>query len=309
LRVPETILITGVTGLVGSTLAETLTAQKRGVIGQVRGAAKRSPVPNNVIWDLTRSRPDDEGALQNIKLDAVVHLAGDPVFGLWTAAKKRSIHDSRVVGTRNLAAYLSAMPAERRPKTLICASAVGYYGDRDDETLTESSAPGDGFLAETCVKWEHASDMADVIGIRVVHLRFGIILTKKGGALKAMLPAFKFGLGGKLGKGRQWFPWIALEDVIEIILYSLDQDDVKGPVNVVAPNPVTNEEFAKTLGRVLHRPAVMPVPAFALKMLPGGSGQELFLASEHVMPQVLMRRGFGFQYPTLEHALQHTLTQ
>lgn len=303
----ETILITGVTGLVGSAVAETLTAQKRGVIGQIRGDARRSPVRNNIVWDLTSPRPLDEGPVENIKLDAVIHLAGDPVFGLWTPAKKRRIHDSRVVGTRNLAAYLSAMPEERRPTTLVCASAVGYYGDREDEALTEASWAGDGFLAETCVKWEHAADMADVAGIRVLHLRFGIILTKKGGALKAMLPAFKSGLGGKLGNGRQWMPWIAMEDALEIILYALDHKDLRGAVNVVAPNPVTNHEFAATLAGVLNRPAVLPVPAFLLRMLPGGAGQEMFLASERVMPEVLMRHGFGFQYPTLEHALQHAL--
>jgi len=199
------------------------------------------------------------------------------------------------------------MPAGRMPKTLICASAVGYYGDRDDEKLTESSWAGDGFLAETCVKWEHASEMAASAGIRVVHLRLGIVLTAKGGALKAMMPAFKLGLGGRLGGGKQWMPWIALEDVIEIILYALDHEDLSGAVNAVGPSPVTNEEFTRALGRLLNRPAVLPVPAFALNLLPGGMGQEMFLASERVVPEVLQKRGFAFQYPTLEHALQHAL--
>ena len=305
---PETILITGVTGLLGSALAETLRGQERNVIGQVRGPAKRSPVPTNVQWDLLRSRPADEGPLGSAKLDAVVHLAGDPVMGLWTAAKKRRIHDSRVIGTRNLAEYLAAMPAERRPKTLICASAVGYYGDRADETLTEDSAPGEGFLAETCVKWEIAAEAARSAGMRVAHLRFGIVLTAKGGALKAMLPPFKLGLGGKLGNGYQWMPWITLEDAIEIILYALAHDDVSGAINAVAPNPVTNAEFSKALGQALHRPAVLPVPAFALKLLPGGAGQEMFLASARVVPAALLQRGFGFQFPTIEHALQHALS-
>jgi hypothetical protein len=303
LCVPETIFITGVTGLVGSTLAETLRAQRRNVIGQVRGEPKNG----QVRWDLLRSRPADEGPLAEAKLDAVVHLAGDPVMGLWTGAKKKRIHDSRVIGTRNVAEYLAAMPADRRPKTLICASAVGYYGDRADEPLTEDSAPGEGFLAETCVKWEIAAEAARSVGIRVVHLRLGIVLTHRGGALTAMLPPFKLGLGGKLGSGQQWMPWIALEDVIEIILYALSHEDVCGPINAVAPNPITNEEFSKALGRALHRPAVLPVPAFALKLLPGGAGQEMFLASERVVPAGLQQRGFGFQFPTIEHALQHAL--
>jgi uncharacterized protein (TIGR01777 family) len=311
--VPQTILITGVTGLVGSSLAETLTARGDGVIGQIRGPlhnnASRSLVKGNAQWDLMQARPADEGPLENVKLDAVVHLAGDPVFGLWTNKKKQRIADSRIIGTRNLCSYLIGMPPERMPKTLISASAVGYYGDRDDETLTEESWAGDGFLAETCVKWEHAAEMAKSAGMRVVHLRFGIVLAKKDGALQAMLPAFKMGLGGRLGSGKQWFPWIALEDVIEIILHALDSKDLSGAVNTVSPNPVTNAEFSKALGRALNRPTVLPVPAFALKMLPGHMGQEMFLASERVVPEVLTKRGFGFQYPTLEHALQHVLQQ
>ncbi len=303
----EAILITGTTGLVGYSLAQALAAQKREVVGQVRGDASRSPVRENIRWDLVRSRPVDESVLEDKKLSAVVHLAGDNVFGLWTEAKKKRIHDSRVVGTRHVAEYLAAMPAERRPKALICASAVGYYGDRADELLTESSEPGEGFLAETCVKWEIAAEAARNAGIRVVHLRLGIVLTAKGGALKSMLPAFNFGLGGKLGSGKQWFPWVAMEDVIEMILYALDHHDLSGAVNVVAPNVVTNEEFTKALGRALHRPTLAPVPAFALKMLPGDMGQEMFLASERVVPEVLQKRGFGFQFPTLEHALQHAL--
>jgi uncharacterized protein len=305
----DPILITGITGLVGSTLSQVLETQKREVIGQVRGNPARSPVRRNVQWDLLRSRPADEGPVADAKLDAVVHLAGDPVFGLWTKEKKKRIHDSRVVGTRNLAEYLAALPAERRPKTMVCASAVGYYGDRADETLTEASEPGQGFLAETCVKWEIAAEAARTAGIRVVHLRLGIVLARKSGALKPMLPAFRLGLGGKLGNGRQWFPWIALEDVIEIILHALDHSDLEGAVNVVSPGAVTNEEFSKALGQAVQRPAVLPVPAFALKMLPGGMGQEMFLASERVVPEVLLQRGFGFQFPTIEHALQHAIAK
>lgn len=296
-------MITGVTGLVGSSLAENLCAQGRKVVGQVRGTPKGAEIQ----WDLMQPRPADDRALANTKLDAVVHLAGDPIFGLWTPAKKRRIHDSRVIGTRNLSAYLAAMPPERRPKSLICASAVGYYGDRDDEPLTEESWAGDGFLAETCVKWEHASEMAAGAGIRVVHLRFGIVLTAKGGALRTMLPPFMLGLGGRLGSGRQWMSWIALEDLIEVVLYAIDHNELSGAINAVAPNPVTNAEFTKALGRALDRPVVLPVPAFALKMLPGRMAQEALLASARVIPEVLQQRGFAFQYPTIEHALQHAL--
>ena len=301
--VAENIFITGVTGLVGSTLAETLRTHGRNVIGQVRG----TPKAGEVQWDVMQPRPADEKILANTKLDAVVHLAGDPIFGLWTAAKKKRIRDSRVVGTRQLARYLAAMPADRRPKTLLCASAVGFYGDRADEMLTEASAPGKGFLAGTCVEWEAAAAPARAADIRVAHLRLGIVLTGKGGALKAMLPPFKIGVGGRLGSGRQWMPWIALEDVIEIVLHVLDHPDLSGAVNAVGPSPVTNEEFSHALGRLLGRPAVLPVPAFALKMLPGDMGKEMFLASARVMPQLLLQRGFGFQCPTLEHALQRAM--
>ena len=304
----ENILITGVTGLVGSALAqtlgaETLRSQKRNVIGQVRG----EPKAGQIKWDLLQPRPANDRALLNTHVDAVVHLAGDPVFGIWTAAKKQRIRDSRVIGTRNLTKYLAGMPADRRPRAMICASAVGYYGDRGDEALAEDSCAGKGFLAETCVEWEAAAAPASDVGIRVVHLRLGIVLTDKGGALKSMLPAFKLGVGGRLGSGDQWMPWVALDDVIEIILYALDHEDLSGAVNAVGPSPVTNEEFSKTLGRLLERPAVLPVPDFALKMLPGGMGQAMFLASERVIPQVLQQRNFGFQYPTLEHALQRAL--
>ena len=299
----ETIFITGITGLVGSALAETLRAQNRSVIGQVRKQTRTGQVQ----WDLLQRRPADAKALAGAKLDAVVHLAGDPVFGLWTKEKKRRIHDSRVTGTRNLAEFLAAMPPQQRPKTLVCASAVGYYGDRGDEVLTESSVGGEGFLADTCLKWELAADAARTAGIRVVHLRIGIVLTAKGGALKAMLLPFKLGLGGRLGNGKQWMPWIALDDLIDVILFALDTADLIGPINAVGPHPVTNAEFSKALGNALERPAILPAPAFALKLLPGGMGQEMFLSSERVVPEVLLKRDFAFQYPTIEHALQHAL--
>jgi uncharacterized protein (TIGR01777 family) len=184
---------------------------------------------------------------------------------------------------------------------------VGFYGNRGDELLTESSAPGTGFLADTCVQWEAAAQPAREAGIRVVHLRIGIVLSSKGGALTAMLPAFRFGLGGRLGSGKQWMSWIALEDLTVVIEHAINNSELSGPVNAVAPNPITNAEFTRTLAGVLSRPAIIPVPTFALKLLPGGLGKEALLASARVVPEVLLKRNFGFQFPTLEHALQHAL--
>lgn len=228
-------------------------------------------------------------------------------MGVWTAAKKRHIYSSRVDGTRNLAGYLAGLPGELRPEVLVCASAVGYYGNRGDEVLTESSGAGTGFLPETCVAWEAAAQPARDAGIRVVHLRIGIVLSSAGGALTAMLPAFRFGLGGRLGRGNQWMSWIALEDLVAVIQYVLSNASISGAVNAVAPNPVTNADFTRTLAGALNRPAAIPVPSFALKLLPGGMGRGALLSSARAVPEVLSRLKFGFEYPTLEHALQHAL--
>jgi uncharacterized protein (TIGR01777 family) len=303
----RSVLVTGASGLVGSTVIASLSAQGQRVVSVVRRRSASQTPAQQIRWDLTKALPEDERALAEEELGAVIHLAGDPVFGIWTSARKKSIYSSRVDGTRNLSRYLAGLPRDRRPEALICASAVGFYGNRGDELLTESSAPGTGFLAETCVQWESAAQPARDAGIRVVHLRIGIVITNKGGALTAMLPAFRFGLGGRLGSGKQWMSWIALEDLTAVIEHAINSSDLSGPVNAVAPNPVTNAEFTRTLAAVLGPPAIIPVPTFALKLLPGGMGKEALLASARVVPDVLLKRNFGFQYPTLEHALQHAL--
>jgi uncharacterized protein (TIGR01777 family) len=303
----KSVLVTGASGLVGTTLIASLAAQGYRLTSLVRRKSA-SPVSGKQIrWDLMDPSPaqEDMSALAEEKLSAVIHLAGEPIFGLWTPSKKQRIFKSRVDGTRNLCSHLAALPSDQRPEVLISASAVGIYGNRADAVLTELSSAGKGFLAETCLEWERATQAARDAGIRVVNMRIGIVLTSKGGALTAMLPAFRMGLGGRLGAGDQWMSWITLEDLNAAILYSMEHRDVAGPVNAVAPNPVTNAEFTRVLANVLARPAIIPVPAFALRLLPGGIGKEALLASARVMPKVLLDRQFGFQFPTLEHALQH----
>jgi uncharacterized protein (TIGR01777 family) len=242
---------------------------------------------------------------EDLRADAIVHLAGEPVMGIWTAEKKRRIRDSRVLRTRELAELLARR--EPKPRVLVCASAIGYYGDRGDKVLTESSPPGTGFLAENCVAWEAATSPAKAAGIRVVNLRIGVVLSRKGGALKAMLPAFRLGLGARLGDGQQWMSWIALADLIRIIEFAIEQETLAGPVNCTAPNPVTNGEFSKTLASVLHRPTFLPVPKFLAKLAPGGMGKEALLASERVMPEKLQNAGFEFTQLRLREALESIL--
>jgi uncharacterized protein (TIGR01777 family) len=308
-RHDRSVLVTGASGLVGSALIASLSAQGQRTVSLVRRRSASQISAKQIRWNLMNPQPqrDDLHALAKENFSAAIHLAGDPVFGLWTLAKKRRIYSSRVDGTRNLSRYLAGLPREQRPEVLVCASAVGYYGNRVEQVLTESAAPGTGFLADTCVQWEAAAQPARDAGIRVVHLRIGIVITNKGGALTAMLPAFRFGLGGRLGSGKQWMSWIALKDLIAAIEFAITNCDLSGAVNAVAPNPVTNAEFTRTLAGVLGRPAFIPVPKFALKLLPGGMADEALLASARVMPQVLMQKNFGFQFPTLEHALQFNL--
>jgi uncharacterized protein (TIGR01777 family) len=238
-------------------------------------------------------------------IDAVIHLAGETIAQRWTPKTKQRIRDSRVEGTRLLAETLATMPAP--PKVLVCASATGFYGDRGEEWLDEKSAPGAGFLADVCQEWEQAAQPARERGIRVVHLRIGIVLTPKGGALAKMLPSFRLGLGGRLGDGRAYWSWIALDDLLEAIQHAFADASVHGPVNVVSPNPVTNAEFTKTLGRVLNRPTILPVPRFAVDLLFGEMGREAILPSFRVKPAKLTEAGFRFGFPDLEPALRHLL--
>ena len=234
--------------------------------------------------------------------DAVVHLAGESIVGRWTEAKKRRVRESRVQGTRNLAEALAAAP--QPPRVFVSASAIGYYGDRGEETLREESSPGSGFLPEVCREWEAAAEPATKAGIRTAQLRFGVVLSASGGALQKMLPPFRMGVGGNIGSGRQWMSWIDIDDVVGAILHVIKNDSLRGPINVVGPNPVRNAEFTKTLASVLSRPAILPMPAFAARLAFGQMADELLLASQRVEPTNLSSTGYIFQNPELRSALE-----
>jgi hypothetical protein len=245
----------------------------------------------------------DTSGLQGV--EAVVHLAGENIAERWTAAKKANIRDSRANGTRVLCEALTGLTP--LPKVLVSASAIGYYGDRGAEVLTEDSASGSGFLAEVCRAWEVATEPAHQRGIRVVRLRFGVVLSAAGGALAKMLPPFRLGLGGTLGSGRQYMSWIALDDAVGAIHHAVVTEPLQGPTNAVAPQPVTNQAFTKALGSVLRRPTLLPLPAFAARLIFGEMADELLLASTRVQPAKLQASGYSFRYPELEGALRHVL--
>jgi uncharacterized protein len=239
-------------------------------------------------------------------LDALIHLAGEPVAGLWTAAKRQRIRDSRVAFTENLIQHLATW--SRPPAAVLSASGVGYYGDRGEETLTESSSPGSGFLAEVCIGWEAAALRAQqLLGARVVCFRTGLVLGNEGGALPPMRRAFSFGLGGRFGSGRQWMPWIHIADEVGLMLWAAENAHVTGPLNLTAPNPATNAEFTRTLAQTLHRPAFLPAPAFALKAVLGEMAQEMLLSSQRTQPTAAQAGGYAFQYPVLAPALAQLL--
>jgi uncharacterized protein (TIGR01777 family) len=236
--------------------------------------------------------------------DAIIHLAGEPIAQRWNAAVKNRIRDSRVFGTRAIVEAISKL--HQRPQTFICASAIGYYGDRADEILDEQSSQGEGFLSEVCGEWEREARAAGNLGLRVVMLRFGIVLGSEGGALKQMLPPFRLGVGGPTASGRQWMSWIHADDLIEAMLFSLTNVNLFGPVNATSPNPVRNQEFAKALGQALGRPAVIHTPVFALKLILGEAA-EIALASQRVAPKALERAGFEFRYPEIHDALKNAV--
>ncbi len=292
------VLVSGSTGLVGETLLPFLTTGGHQVTRIVRSTS-----PPGVQWDPA------EGTIDAAKLegyDAVVHLSGENIAGgRWTEEKKKRIRDSRVNGTRLLAENLAKL--SNPPKVLVCASAIGYYGDRGDEIMTEDSAAGEGFLSDVCVEWERSADAARAAGIRVVHLRFGVILAEQGGALATMLMPFKLGVGGVVGSGDQYMSWVALDDVVGMIHHAIMNESVEGPVNAVAPNPVTNREYTKTLGKVLGRPTILPIPAFGARLVFGEMGDALLLASTRVVPRNLEAKGYQFRHPELEGALRHIL--
>jgi hypothetical protein len=232
--------------------------------------------------------------------DAVIHLAGETIVGRWTPEKKTKIRDSRVLGTRNLAQ--ACAQATSKPRVFLCSSAIGYYGDRADEILNESSAPGTGFLSDVCREWESATQPAADAGIRTVQMRTGVVLTPKGGALAKMLLPFKLGVGGRIGTGKQWMSWIDIQDMVGAILHILNSE-LRGPVNMVAPNPVTNSEFTKTLGSVLSRPTIFPMPAPAVKIIFGEMGETVLLGSQRVQPAQLVSSGYRFRFTTLGESL------
>ncbi|HEX8710070.1 MAG TPA: TIGR01777 family oxidoreductase [Pyrinomonadaceae bacterium] len=295
------ILVTGSTGLVGSALIPALQEKGYQVIRLVRSAADQSA--ERIYWNPVEGTLN---AAQLEGLDAVVHLAGESIAeGRWTAAKKARIRESRAKGTRLLSETLARL--DRKPATLLSASAIGFYGSRGDEVLTEQSASGSDFLAEVCREWELSTQPAAQSGVRVVNLRFGVILSRAGGALAKMLPPFRMGVGGKLGSGKQYMSWIALDDVVGVLEFALVNEHLRGPVNVVAPGPVTNAEFTKMLGRVLSRPTLFPVPAFAARIAFGEMADAILLASNRVEPARLKETGYQFKYPDLEAALRHVL--
>jgi uncharacterized protein len=292
------LLVTGSSGLIGSALLTSLRAHGAQVARLLRGPASGE---DQISWD--PARPLSPETVSGF--DAVIHLAGESVVGRWTTAKKSRIRNSRVTGTRNLAQ--SVAKTKNHPRVLITASAVGYYGDRADEVLNEQSASGAGFLADVCREWEAANQPAVDAGIRTVQMRIGVVLSPDGGALQKMLPSFRMGVGGNLGSGRQWMSWIHIQDMVGAVHHILKNDLLQGPVNMVAPKPVTNAEFTGTLASVLSRPAVFPVPAFAAKLLFGQMAEEVLLAGQRVEPARLITSGYPFQYSDLHKALEAVL--
>lgn len=282
------VTLTGATGFIGKAL--------RASIGEAEcRILSRS---GHFQWDPLTGPPPGE-ALDGAR--AVIHLAGEPVAQRWSAEAKRRIRDSRVTGTRNLVEGLRRM--EHRPEVLVSASAIGYYGSRGDETLTEQSAAGRGFLPDTSVAWETEARAAEDLGIRVVLLRTGIVLGDGGGALQKMLPPFKLGVGGVLGSGAQWMSWIHVDDLVSMALWALENPACGGPLNGTAPNPVTNREFTHALGQALKRPSIFPIPSLALRIMYGEMA-EMLLEGQRVLPEAALRGGFAFRYPALDAALR-----
>lgn len=296
-------LVTGATGFVGPRLLRLLESPV--VLSRDPDRARRTvgALASRIIrWDPLAGPPPADAFTD---VDAVLHLAGESVAeGRWTTAQKARIRDSRVIGTRHLVQGIAR--AERKPAVLVSASAVGYYGDRGDEELTESAAPAHDFLADVCVEWEREALAAEGSGVRVVTARTGIVLGAGGGALGKMLTPFKLGAGGPLGNGRQWMPWIHVADLARLYVHAADTAAIRGPMNATAPHPVRNAEFTKALGRQLHRPAFMPAPYIGLRIVFGEFAQVLF-ASQRVIPKVALDTGFVFQYPELAAALREIL--
>src|SRR5688572_32363398 len=294
------ILISGSHGLVGTALIKSLEPDGHEIYRLVRHYPES---PDQIEWSPERYSI----ALSLIEgFDAVVHLAGESIAeGRWTDEKKKQIRESRTRGTKLLADALGNLT--NPPRVLLSASAIGYYGDRDEEVLTEASSPGDDFLSEVCVEWEKATSHATAMGVRVMNARFGIILDKEGGALKKMLPPFRMGIGGRIGSGKQWMSWIALDDVVGALKLALTNESLAGPVNFVAPNPVRNAEFTKALGHALSRPTFLPIPEFGVRLAFGEMADTLLLSSLRVKPTHLETIGYPFRFTSLDAALREIL--
>ncbi len=293
------VAVTGSSGLIGSNLLSLL-SQKDISISKI---LRQNPKDQNFSWKPEGGEWDSAFA---DGIDGFVHLAGENIAsGRWTKVKKREIRSSRVEGTKKLCEHILKLPSP--PSVFVCASAIGFYGDRGMEFLNESCSRGNGFLSDVCVEWEEATDSISKAGIRVVNVRFGVVLSKDGGALAKMLTPFKMGMGGKVGNGKQFMSWVAIDDATGAIYHALTTDTLKGPVNVTAPNPVTNIEFTRTLGHVLNRPTVMTMPAFATKLAFGEMANDLLLASTKVAPKKLFETGYNFQYTEIENTIKHIL--
>ena len=293
------VLVSGSTGLIGSALVSAVRDEGHRVVRLTRS---QDAGDDAVRWDPSAGEIEAD-RLEGI--DAVVHLAGENIVGRWTSTKKARIRNSRVQGTRLLAEALARLVSP--PRVMVSASATGYYGDRGDEFLREESAPGDNFLAGLCQEWEAAADPAREVGVRVVHPRLGLVLSPQGGALGATLPIFKLGGGGRIGSGRQYWPWVAIDDVVGSILYALKADSLEGPVNVSVPDPPTNAQYTSTLGRVLNRPTVFSLPPPIARLMLGQLADELLLASQRVDPARLKESGYEYRHPELEEALRYLL--
>jgi uncharacterized protein len=296
------VLLSGVSGPIGAALLPALKASGARITRLVRNDSGGSAANGSSLrWD--PAQPLSTEAVSGF--DAVIHLAGESIVGRWTESKKKKIRDSRVVGTQNLASALAQ--TESKPRVLISSSAIGYYGNRGDEVLTESSPAGSGFLAEVCRQWEAATRAAADAGIRTVEIRTGVVLSPTGGALGKMLTPFKMGAGGRMGDGGQWMSWVDVQDLVSAVLHIVESDRLHGPVNLVGPKPVKNVEFTQTLARVLDRPAMFPMPAFAVKLIFGEMGETVLLGSQRVEPTQLVNSGFRFRFQTLRDSLEHVL--
>jgi uncharacterized protein (TIGR01777 family) len=297
------VLITGASGLIGNALRESFAAKGYEVLIAGRSEPKHA---HEIEWSVEEGfREKDLERLE--ALDAVIHLAGESIAGLrWTDEKKKAIRESRVKGTENVVNTLAGL--KQKPRVLIASSAMGYYGSRGDEIVTETSKPGDDdFLSDVAKQWETESRRAEDSGIRTVLLRTAIVLSKDGGALATMLTPFKFGVGGVIGSGEQWMSWVSLDDVVAIIEFAITNENLRGAINVASPNPVTNAEFTKTLGEVLYRPTILPLPEFAVNLMFGEMGDTLLLNSTRVEPKRLKDAGYKFKFPDLKQALEHAV--